>query len=197
MRGIKLLLPGLLIGLVIACGSDAVAAPTATNVPPTNVPPTFAPFVPPPTQTSVADVSPGAAELLGLESVRDFPEELKSDSPPLDREVAAEIARAFLSNTRVVGSPSITDFCSDGSGQILVTPNRDTDFDGAFFRWEVLPNPAGRWNQPRVLMYMDDFELATLLRAALGLAALTFTIDEEDIVKGDPGEAYDLPTCGQ
>ena len=189
MRGVRYLLPGMLLMLAVACGGDAVPA--------TSIPPTSAPFVPPPTPTSVADVSAAVAGLLGLESVRDFPEELKSDSPVLDREEAAEIASAFLSDSRIVGSSSITDFCSDGSGRILVAPFGDSDFDDALFQWEVLPNPAGRWNEPRVLMYMDDFELATLLRVAVGVAAITWILDEEVIDEENPGEIFDHPTCGQ
>ena len=96
-----------------------------------------------------------------------------------------------------VGSPSIADYCSDGSGRILVAPFGDSDFDDALFQWEVLPNPAGRWNEPRVLMYMDDFELAALLRAAAGLAGLTWILDEEVIDEENPGAVFDNPTCGQ
>ena len=46
-------------------------------------------------------------------------------------------------------------------------------------------------------MYMDDLELATMLRAAAGLAGLTWNLDEEVIDKQDPGEVFDNPTCGQ
>ena len=187
-RPLRYLLPGMLLLLAVACGSDAVPA--------TSIPPTSVPFVPPPTVTSVADVFAGAAALLGLESVREFPEELKSDSPPLDREEAAEIARVFLSNTRMVGSPSITDYCSDGSGQIFVAPRIYPAFDGALFQWEVLPNLAGRWNEPRVLMTFDDPYFVTLLEAA-GLSAITWILDEEVIDEESPGAVYGNPSCGQ
>ena len=180
MLGKRYLLPGVLLLLAVACGSDAVPA--------TSIPPTSAPFVPRPTSTSIADVSPGVAELLGLERVRDFPEELKSGSPPLDPEEAAEITRAFLSDTRFAGR-EVTDFCSDGSGQIVAFGGEV----GEIFHWEVLPNPVGSWNEPAVWMYMDALDPARVS----AVATFRWFLDEEVIDKKNPGEVFDNPTCGQ
>ena len=192
MRGMRDLLPGLLLLLAVACGSEggAETALTATSVPPTSTP-----YVSP-TSTPVVDVSSLVGrELLGLARLREFPVELNSESPPLDREEAAEIARVFLSNTRVAGRVHLDDYCSDGSGQILIH-GFNADFDGALFQWEVLPNPAGRWNQPRVLLSILDPDLTAFLEA-IGEDEPGWILDEEVINKVDPSEVYDNPTCGQ
>ena len=189
MRRLRYLLPGLLLLLAVACGSDAETAPTVTSVPPTSTP-----YVSP-TFTPVVDLSSLVVrELLGLERLREFPEELKSDSPPLDREEAAEIARVFLSNTRVAGAIHLDEYCSDGFGQVLFVGKND--FDGALFQWEVLPDPAGRWNRPRVVLSILDPDLTAFLEA-IGEGDTVWILDEEVISKDDPSEVYDHPTCGQ
>ena len=182
-----------LLMLAVACGGDAI--PTATSIPPTP-----APFVPPPTQTSVADVSAGVAELLGFESIRDFPEELKSDSPPLDREVAAEIASAFMSDVRLANGPVIIDFCSDGSGRMI--NGLEADFANQPFQWEVQANPAARWNQPRILFTFDDHALASFIEAQGALISISPPVDGElrfggAFAGGAKTVVFDNPTCGQ
>ena len=158
--------------LAVACGGDAETAPMVTSIPPTSTP-----YVSP-TSTPVVDVSSLVGrELLGLERLREFPEELKSGSPPLDRKEAAEIARVFRSDTRVVGSDSMIDFCSDGTGLVILWRELP-DFEGTRFRWEIQPNPAGRWNKPRVAVSYDD------------QIGDSWPFDERD-------EVFDHPTCGQ
>ena len=178
--------------LVVACGSDAVPA--------TSVPATATAFVPPPTVTAIANVSPGAAELLELGPIREFPVELESGAPTLPREQAVEIAQLFVSNTRIaVNDDRIFDICSDGTGTNVLAPEWHM---GETFTWAVVNNLAGRWNQPALLVTLDDPEKSR----ALG-GQVTYQIKGPiegkmpawlSISQTDQTQVYDDPaTCSQ
>jgi len=173
--------------LAVACGSSDAAVAVSTAVP------TFVPPTPVPPLTDISSLT--GRGLLGFDVVKVFPEELKSDSPPLDRSDAVELMRAFVSNTRIVHGESITDFCSDGSG--LYVSSRAIDDEK--LHWEVKTNPAGRWNEVRILHSPDNPEMAALFVGGQGTIITRPPVDEK-LAWGTADEetiVFDNPTCGQ
>ena len=158
MRGMRYLLPGLLV-VFIACGSDEglAALPTLTPEPTTQPLPTVAP--PPPLILTDYRKSDQVVDLIeGLGSERAFPPELLPSAPPLPKEEAAALWNQFLSGTRVVELKigevwDITDYC-ERTGTLQFSPNRGNGgnwFIGMHIVWDVKPTEFAEWNEPRLV----------------------------------------------
>ena len=54
--------------------------------------------------------------------------------------------------------PNILDLCSDNTGKWLIGSDRELKgLTGMTFTWEVKSSPAGRWNEPKLVMTSDQF----------------------------------------
>ena len=159
----------------------AAATSTTAPVPPTSTVAPIATFVvievtpaPIPTETPIptlTPVPPTPTPFVDLEALNDvgpqrlFPDSLLGSSDRLERDVAAEIWDAFLSDTRISGElsgPNVLDLCADHTGTWVFGSDIELrPLTGMTFEWEVQTSPAGRWNEPKLVMTSDEFASLT------------------------------------
>ena len=141
-----------------------------------------------------------AVEPIGFGELREFPKELESSSPQLEPDRAAEIAREFVSGTRIaLYDKAIIDVCADGTGRYVLYSA--SFIQGETFTWEALAIPGGVWNEPGLIATMDDPDKRVLHGG-------TYTFVMKPAIDGKipswspaspTGETkvFDNPTCGQ
>ncbi len=123
----------------------------------------------------------------------------------LSREEGVDLWVEYLNDSRVTaeGDATIVDFCGDGTGYFLRTARglgiSALQMAGLTFTWEIVGDPGGRWNSPRMRITPDE-EVKGLniagLDGVLQSAMTTAGVDwPEPAILGTPqsrGWAHDI-----
>ena len=168
-----LILIGVAISLaaLVACGSSEGApatisapAPTATSAPGATATPT----PPEPTATPEPEAPPTT-----IGTVREFPVELLSTSPKLQKEESDALWEAFLSDVRIIGGQdqsTIVDLCSEltGGSNEFFSWREHTGYlhsagaaypffgDRSALEWAVGVSRASSWNNATLSVWPAD-----------------------------------------